>query len=209
MKQSQIVNKIRNITLVLMFIVFLTNCGLPPKPDKLDELVKGKIAYEVPDTMNMGENYKATVIITKAMNDSVLFQDFDTSDFQREEIKVSSLVKVLLIDPTEESFNITALNTAEQLVDDSTNTVWKWNITPKRGGDNELVLRVTAKILNQLGENYKDVKVFEKTIKVNAPVLTRIKQFVGDYWQWLSTAVVIPLIVWGYKTLSNRRKKIA
>jgi len=182
----------------------------PPYNTELDELVKGKIAYEVPDTMNVGKNHKATVIITKAMNDSILFQDIvDTRYFEKEEIKVSSRVKVFLIDPTGKNFDIISLNTEEQLVDNITNTIWKWNITPKRGGDNELVLRVTVKVLDRLGENYKDIKVFEKTIKVNAPVLTRIKKFIGEYWQWLSTVIVIPLLIWGYKILSNRRKKNA
>jgi len=179
------------------------------KSNQLDQLVKGKIAYEVPDTMNVGKNYNATVIITKAMNDSILFENFHQGNFQKEEIKVTTRVKVVLIDPTENNFDITSLNTLEQLVDDTTNTVWKWNITPKRGGDNVLVLRVTVKVLDQLGENYKDIRVFEKTIKVYTPILTRLRHFIGNYWQWLSTVIVIPLGIWGYKILSNRRKKNA
>ncbi|MCL1938421.1 MAG: hypothetical protein FWF52_08520 [Candidatus Azobacteroides sp.] len=179
------------------------------KSHLLDKLVKGRIAYEVPDTMNVGKNYNATVIITKAMNDSILFENFHQGNFQKEEIRVSTRVKVVLIDPTENNFDITSLSTVEQLVDDSTNTVWKWNIIPKQGGDNVLVLRVTVKVLDQLGENYKDIKVFEKTIKVHTPILTRLKQFIGNYWQWLSTVIVIPLDIWGYKILSNRRKKNA
>ena len=179
------------------------------KSHQLDKLVKGKIAYKVSDTMNVGKNYNATVIITKAMNDSILFENFHQGNFQKEEIKVSTRVKVVLIDPTEKNFDITPLNTVEQLVDDSTNTVWKWNIIPKQGGDNVLVLRVTVKVLDQLGENYKDIRVFEKTIKVYTPILTRLKQFIGNYWQWLSTVIVIPLGIWGYKIFSNRRKKNA
>jgi len=182
------------------------------KSSILDKLVKGKIAYEVPDTMNVGKNYKATVIITKAMNYSILFQDIYQGNFQIEEIKVSSVVKVDLIDPTENNFKVTSLNSVEQLVDENMNTVWKWNITPIRGGDNELILRVTVKVLDRLGEAYKDIRVFEKTIKVNVTFIESIKIFIVDYWKYLvpiTTVIVIPLVIWGYKKLSNRRKKNA
>ena len=189
--------------------LFFNSCSYDSENYLLYKLVKGKIAYEIPDTMDMGKNYKATVIVTKAMNDSILFQNFNPRYYYREKIKVSSIVNVFLIDPTENNFNITSLSTAEQLVDDSTNTVWKWNITPKRSGNNELVLRVTAKVFDRLGENYKDIKVFEKTIKVNAPILTRIKQFVSENWKWLSTVIVIPLILWVRRTLLKRKQKNA
>ena len=174
----------------------------------LDEIVEGIIAYEIPNSMTIGNNYKATAIISKAINDSIIFQEFNSQYFQREEIKISSIVNVFLIDPTENNFNITSLNTIEQLVDDSTNTVWNWYVTPKRSGDNKLALRVTVKILNRLGENYKDIKVFEKSIIVNAPILSRIKQFITDYWQWLSTVIFIPLSIWVSKILFTHRKKI-
>ncbi len=172
-----------------------------------DELVQGKIAYNIPDTMEIEENYKAIVSITKAMNDSILFQYIDNSDFKIAKIKISSRVKVILMDPAEkQNFRITSLNTEEQIVDDSTNTVWKWNIIPLKGGDHELVLRTTVKVLDHLGENYKDKIVFEKNIKVNAPVLVTMKQFIGDYWQWLTSVCFIPLIIWGYDRLSKRGK---
>jgi hypothetical protein len=174
---------------------------------QLDKLVKGKMAFDIPDTMEVKQNYKATVSITKAMNDSILFQGINRIHFREEEIKISSRVKVLLIDPTgNQNFRITPINTEEQLVDDSTNTIWKWNIIPIKGGDNDLVLRATVKILDNLGENYKDISVFEKTIKVNTSVVETTKQFISEYWQWLTTVCVIPLLIWGYKSYSGRKK---
>ena len=196
---------------VTILVFLFTRCYPPISDDyRLEKLIKGKIAYEIPDTMEVEKNYKATVIVTKAMNDNILFKDFDPRYFQREEIYVSSRVSVFLIDPTEKNFNITSLNTIEQLVDDSTNTVWKWNIIPKRGGNNELVLRVTVKVLDRFGETYKDIRVFEKEINVNVTFAESIKLFFVDYWQYISpitTVIVIPLVIWGRKIFLNRRRK--
>lgn len=199
--------------LAILFTLTLTLTLTPPmmmmKGNRHfdDSLVKGKIAYDIPDTMEISKSYKAIATISKSQNDSILFQNIDSTGFEIESIKVSSRVKMFLIDPTgNQNFQITSLNTDEQLVDDSTNTIWKWNIIPLRSGENELFLRTTVKILDDLGENYKDISVFEKHIIVNASIVVVTKQFIGDYWQWLSTVIFIPLIIWGYKKFLFRKK---
>lgn len=197
------------ITVLLIVGQFLARAPFSEMKNNhpLDKLVQGMIAYNIPDTMEIEECYKAIVSITKAMNDSILFQNIDSIDFKEEIIKVSTRVKVILIDPTgQQYFTITPLNTEEQIIDDSTNTVWKWNVVPLKGGNHELVLRTTVKVLDHLGENYKDQIVVEKNIKVNAPVLVTLKQFIGDYWQWLTSVCLIPFIIWGYNRLSKRGK---
>jgi len=200
--------------IILLFVsasVFLFNScasSMSPDEDNVDGLVRGLIAYNIPDTMEIERNYKATVSITKALNDSILFEDLNRKEFLHEEIRISSRVKVILIDPTGfKNFEITTLNTEEQLVDDSSNTVWNWNIIPIRGGENELIVRASVKILNNLGENYKDITVFEKTIKVKTSALVSIKHFFSKYWQWLTTVCFIPLIIWSYKKFTERNKK--
>ena len=172
-----------------------------------DKLVKGKMAFNISDTMEIEKNYKAIVSITKAMNDSILFQNINRGHFEKENIKISSRVKVLLIDPSGlQNFSITSLNTEEQLVDDSTNTVWKWNIIPRRSGDHELIIRTTVKVLDELGENYKDITVFEKKIKVNSSIAISAKRFFTDNWQWLSGVCFIPLITWGFSRYTRQKK---
>lgn len=174
---------------------------------RIDRLVSGKIAYQIPDTMDVGDNYKAVASVSKSENDSILFQNIDSTGFEKEIIKISSRVKMILIDPTGyNNFQITPLNSEEQLVDDSTNTIWQWNVTPLRSGENELILRTTVKVLDELGENYKDIPVFEKRVKVNASLSFVTKQFIGDYWQWLTTVIIIPLIVWGYRRINIKNK---
>jgi len=185
------------------------------KPDNIDELVRGKIGYNIPDTMEIDKYYKAIVTISKALDDSILFMSLNNIGFIEGEIMISSRVKVILKDPTGDknetpsgkNFEINALSTEEQLVDDILNTKWNWNIRPKRAGQNYLMLNVTVKVLDYLGENYRDIGVFEKKIKVKSSGIFTIKKFISDYWQFLLTACVIPLLVFGYKKFNERGKK--
>ena len=130
---------------------------------KYQSLVRGKIAYNVKDSMKVGSQYKAVVGITKALNDSILFLNLDSTKFKVEEIKISSRVRVTLLDPSNnKNFNIVALNTEEQLVDTASNTIWSWNINPLQSGKNTLILRANVKVFSDLGETSKDITVFKK-----------------------------------------------
>lgn len=167
--------------------------------------VEGKFAYDVPTAMKVGNRYKATVSITKSQNEDVLFEGLDSSKFKTESIKLTSQVKVALIDPSGGSnFSIQSLNTEEQFVDANSNTTWNWNVSPLKGGHNELILRATIKLKTDLGETTtRDVEVFNKQISVEASPMVVLTNFVSNYWQWLMGTFIIPIALW----LINRRKK--
>jgi len=186
-------------------------CGGPRDlPQKIDQLIKGKIAYEIPAAMNIDSSYRAIVTITKAQNNAILFSGLDSTGFYKDSIKISSRVKVSLIDPSgDKSFRIVALNTEEQLVDDSTNTVWQWNVAPLRSGNNEIILRVTAKVIDRIGENYRDIQVYNRSIQIQASFFSKVKQFWLDYWQWIITACMIPIIRSIYNKIFAKKKREA
>jgi len=172
----------------------------------IDGIVKGKIGYDIPETMNVGKNYNAIVTVSKSQNDSILFKNLEEVNFKREQISISSRVKIVLLDPINgKNFTITPLNTEEQLVDAKTNTVWRWNIEPKKVGENHLILRTTVKIKDRLGENYRDVEVFEKSITVEITIAKRISLFFGAYWQFLLSVIILPFGIWVYKKLKAQK----
>jgi hypothetical protein len=177
----------------------------------IDRIVKAKIAYDIPGTMQVEKAVRAVVSITKSLNDSVLFQGLGPATFHSSDIKVSSRVKATMIDPTgEKKFSIVPLNSEEQFVDDSTNTIWRWNITPLVSGDNVLMLLVTVKIHDKFGESSKDVIVFERSIKVQTSLVVPVRNFISDHWQWLISVILLPLIVgggkWGVNKYNERRR---
>ena len=174
--------------------------------DTIDRLVMGKIAYDIPDTMKLEQDYRAVVSITQAQNDSVLLDGLNSSDFEIKQITISSRVKASLIDPTKINFDINPLSTEEQLVDDSSNTTWRWNIKPKISGKNILLLKVSIKIKNRLGETPKDILVFEKPFFVESSVTTQAKNIFSEYWQWFTTVLFIPLFLLFRNSFLTRQK---
>jgi len=179
----------------------------PPQYKSFDELVCGKIGYNLPDTMKVGNQYRGIVTISKALNDSILFMNLDPDNFTSEEIKVSSKIEVSLIDPSNnKNFDIVALNTKEQLVDITSNTIWKWEITPLKSGRNKIILRATVKVITDLGETPKDIPVFEKIITVQTSPILTFEQFLGNNWQWLGGTIIIPILIWRFQILKKKKK---
>lgn len=201
----------KNIIFLSVFFLLKIGCNRTyHAAPELDQLVRGKIAYDIPGHMKIDSTYKVLVTITKAESDRILFSGLDSSHFTKDSIKISSRVKMILIDPSgDDDFKIIPLSSEEQLVDDSSNTVWNWSIIPLRAGENNIVIRASAKVLDRLGENYRDIQVFEKSISIQSSPFRNVKQFFFDNWQWLLSVIVIPLVIWGYKKfLENRKNKI-
>ena len=195
--------------LLTVAILLKIGCGPPNRvPPALDQLVRGKIAYYIPDQMKIDSAYKVLVTISKAESDKILFSGIDSINFTKDTIKISSRVKVILIDPSGgKDFKIVPLNSEEQLVDDSSNTIWKWSVTPSNGGKNEIVIRASAKVLDRLGENYRDIQVYEKSISVQSSPLRSIKQFLSSNWQWIVSVIIIPIFIGVKKFIGKRQNK--
>ena len=66
---------------------------------------------------------------------------------------------------------------------------------------------VKVRIINENGDFYKDITVFDKNIEVKSNVAFNIKTWLSNYWQWLITTIIIPFIVWFYKKKSEEKKK--
>lgn len=168
------------------------------------DLTPGRIAYEMPDVMDVDKPHLVTVAITTSMDNLILYKGLDPKNLKDEEIFVTRVVKVKLIETSGKNFDIIELATEKQTVDDSTNTIWRWNVTPRHGGSYSLMIRATIQIPP---DSEKDKTVFEKTVSVNAEYLHETKNFFSAYWQFILSVVVLPLIVWGYKLFKARSKK--
>lgn len=121
-----------------------------------------------------------------------------------EPLQVSTFMKTRLVG---DSFEITALNEAEQLVAGDTFTEWAWDVTPTRAGDQTLNLIVTVRIqLPAVGEETRDYPVMDRQIHVEVDPLYSAQRFASSNWQWLASALAIPIIAWTIKTVLDRKK---
>jgi hypothetical protein len=129
-------------------------------------VIKGKILYDIPDTMQLEKQEKCVIRIGK---DEVTVKSGNvfSATVVTDDIKLSGLMKVELIDiANNPNFTIKTISTPIQEVDDSEFTEWLFYVTPVNAGLFSLIIKVSA-IKNEAGrEKIKDI-VFEKNISIN------------------------------------------
>ena len=105
-------------------------------------------------------------------------------------------------------FDIKGLNDEEQLVTEKGYTEWSFTVLPLKKGHWPLHLLITAIIRTPFGtEKVKDYPVKDEIVEVQVTAFNAALFFVGDNWQWLATAVVIPLGIWLWKQRTGTKKR--
>jgi len=140
----------------------------------------GLVSYDIPSDMIKNQISKCNVRIAKNKLNLNVLNLSKNSIF--EQIRISEVMKVQLIDPSNgQNFNITCLNNYEQIISANEFTEWIFNVKPLRSGFFELFLRVTIlEILKDFGERSKDVIVLNRSIKVKSnSILTTLKNLIN------------------------------
>ncbi|MBC8029906.1 MAG: hypothetical protein H7Z16_07330 [Pyrinomonadaceae bacterium] len=109
-------------------------------------------------------------------------------------------------------FTITPITPAIQPVEPGHITKWMWEIKPKDGGAQRLVLSLNA-VLND-GKDRAMVETFRRDINIKVSWSQRASGFVGGLkdMQWLWAAIIVPIAGaiygwWRKKQKARRRKK--
>jgi hypothetical protein len=133
--------------------------------DVLDQLSVGKILFNVPEEMKVGETERIEVRIAK-----IATKDFDSNLTGRgkpqvEPTKFGAETKVELVG---NSFDIKGISTGWQVVGGKEPTEWSWDVTPNESGEQTLSIIVTVrvKIPDQGIDSVKNYPVEIKKIKV-------------------------------------------
>jgi len=172
----------------------------------------GAIAYNIPDTMNVGIEYIVYLRISKKMSKNLTIGlGGDTNKLVIRDIRVGNTMEVKLIETnaSDESFKITELSSGIQNIeDDSTFTSWEWSIRPIKSGFHKLKMIVVIKG----GDFTKDIPVYEDDIYIQSSFYFIVKDFTSKNWQWLSGSIIIPLIIFFWKKREDKKgekKKIS
>ena len=165
----------------------------------------GVIAYNVPDTMQIGREYIVKLRISKKYSKSLTIGLVDNSgDLVVSDIRVGNTMEVKLIETNSSvgSFSITSLSSGIQSIEnDSSYTTWEWSVRPVKGGLHKLKMVVVIK-----GENFtKDIPVYEDEIYIQNSYIFVINNFVSKNWQWLCGSIIIPLIVFLWKRREEKK----
>ncbi len=187
----------------------------PAGPSDLAEVVQaefarlaaGRILYNPPQEMTVGQRERIEVRITPSMTADLAENLQGRGTPQVEQIPVSSFMKVRL---TGDGFEITPLSSEEQIVVSDTYTQWSWDVVPQKAGEQRLVLIVTARIkLPGYTDEQKDLDVLERNIDVRVDAVYSIQSFFRENQDWIFPSVLIPFVTaagaWLWKSHTKRR----
>lgn len=190
-----------------------TNLKVVDATSKLKEndTTSGWIAYSVPEEMKVAKTYSIKVRISKkSTSQTKAHLILGSSDAINnpslpsvatiEDVKVSGEMSAELRADAG-AFDIKALSTKIQNIDNESYTEWEWVVTPKKSGDSPLKLIIRVKDLN------KDIVVFNKNIKIKKNVTVAVGGFFQKYWQWFMTTIIIPIFIYFWNRKKKKRNK--
>jgi hypothetical protein len=95
-------------------------------------------------------------------------------------------------------FTIQSTSQEEQLIGGGSFTEWSWQVTPTESGNRELV----ANVYVELGDQVKGIPK-RWPVHVSGNPGRSFSQFLKSNWQWLSSTLIIPLVLFFWR----QRKK--
>lgn len=171
----------------------------------------GIVAHSVPKSMQVGKTYTVKLRISKDKNKAQLIDGngIPISDIKYDSkitiasIRVEPIMSAKLISDSSKML-IQSTSTSIQDIEKEGFTEWEWRLTPIKGGDIFLKIMVSV-IVKDSSDNKitKDIPVYNDIVSVKSNISFTIKGFIKEYWQWIMTTIIIPLIVWFY----NKKKK--
>jgi hypothetical protein len=169
--------------------------GGNPALDKMDEMLQeidlseGLILFDVPMVMYTGKNYK---IVSKiAHSKKLLIKENESTVIH--EILITDLMSCKL---SGEAFKISFINNEIQKIFKNDITQWQWDVIPRQGGVQSLLLVASIHVKTGNDTHLKDIPVFERpvVVEINAPY--HVKQFFVKNWQWLISTIIGSGILW-------------
>ena len=152
---------------------------------EIKHLVKDTMRYGKLDTVELTVSYNCPISIITP--DVVTFQHTPTTNIVTTTTILTPTMRARLIDPSGNSFVIVPITDTVQIVEmkDSTYTLWQWMVTPKIGGNQELIFSVDMIV----GSNTKSIKTYQDKIYVYISPWTVIWNWISTYWEYITGVI--------------------
>lgn len=170
----------------------------------LEQMDVGRIAFNAPDSINVNDTAIIHLVLGVSQEMEELKQRIEAEgDRVGDDVRVSDRMEARLTGP---SFAITAITPELQAVSQTQITEWRWEVEPQRVGSYSLHLTLSAIISLDGTSVPRAIRTFDKVIEVEVTWPQRVSSFVGNNWQWLWAAVLVPLAGWFWR---NKKKSKA
>lgn len=179
--------------------------------EQIKNLLPGKIVYEIPNIMKIGELRVIKIGIAKGVT-----ADVETRAAKKgvtvEDLKIGDKMDVDLLAEESDAFEIhrqqpSGTGPAWQAIGGDQASEWIFNVKPVKSGTHTLKLVATVELIDSRNQNTPySFKVYENDIRVSTSYWYYTKEFVRNYWQFLLTGILIPLIPLGVRFWRSKRK---
>jgi hypothetical protein len=169
-----------------------------------DTVVMGKVAFNRPTSMRVGEATHIQARIARTAPDDLAEGLGGPGPVVVRGIEVSRYIRVKLLGP---AFEITPLSSEDQLLFDEGYTQWEWSVIPKRSGRQYLYLRITLRLdIPEHGPELVDRTVLNERIPVAVNLPYAIQKFVAANWQWAAGGATPIAVIVGLGRYLRRRR---
>lgn len=169
--------------------------------DLFKTMKRGNIVFNVPDSMKLNETRGIHLVLSATKTVSQLEQQIqEGGSLRNRSIRIS---RIMVANLKGAGFEINPITEPMQVVDMNADTEWRWEITAIQPGTRNLYLTMDAIITIDGKEKPHTIHSLSEEIMVHVSIQQHISAFVAKNWQWLWSAILVPLIGW----LWERRKK--
>lgn len=180
-----------------------------------DKRYENLLLFNIKDTLQVHSIYKATLGLAKGETIEELKRDVLQSSTDNGNniidttLKIASVMRATLKESggTKEYFQISPIGEEEQSIDEVSDNkaFWQWNIEPLKEGKHQLELVVEIVVKS------RHIFLPSRTIPVliySQPegTATKVSNFIGNNWQWIISAVFIPLFI-TWITIRHKNKQ--
>jgi hypothetical protein len=183
----------------------LTKPALPEVDSALAELPKGSATVTAPSEVLEYRGFDvslrlARMALADLIEDTRAKAPKETAVHGFAGIRMSPRMKAELIG---EDFVIEEKGPREQLVTLNEDTIWNWRVHSETLGRHVLIVRLHTllKIAGEETPKTIDVAETEIDVRVNPP------DWALKNWEWIATALVLPVVGWGLKRLRDRKSR--
>ena len=165
----------------------------------------GQIAFAIAPEMKFHEPRVVELLLSTRFSVEDLQAQLHTLvGAQSATIHISDRMEAQL---TGQGFSIEPIEPPLQAVSRRETTRWRWEVIPTAHGRHTLHLQLYAHIdVAGLDTPYV-IQTYDKPVEVQITVPQRVTGFVGDNWQWLWAAVLVPIVGYLWKRATSRRKR--
>lgn len=170
-----------------------------------NQLESANIAYNTPSNINIEDKAKIQLLI-----------DFNKAQEElAKEVKADGKVVTgnvlasskLMAHVSSADFDIVEITPETQILDDSLTTEWDWELVPKSTGKKQIHLEITALVSTEDGLFSHHIKSYDTDITVEVTKKQLIKSFVKNYWQWMISSLLLPLVGIWWKLRDKKKEE--